>query len=143
ELLAELGYRSLEEVVGRADLLDTSAAVSHWKAAGLDLAPILHRPDLPEGTSLRCTTTQDHGLDVALDNQLVALAEPALTDETPVRATVPVTNVNRTVGTLLGHHVTVAAGPDGLPDGTVDLTLTGSAGQSLGAFLPRGVTLRL
>ena len=143
ELLAQLGYRSLDEVVGRSDLLDTSAAVSHWKADGLDLTPILHRPELPEGTARRCTTTQDHGLAVALDNQLVALAEPALTDGTPVQAALPITNVNRTVGTLLGHHVTVAAGPDGLPDGTVDLTLTGSAGQSFGAFLPRGVTLRL
>lgn len=143
ELLASLGYRSLEEVVGRADLLDTSAAVDHWKASGLDLGPILHQPELPEGTARRCTTTQDHGLEVAMDNLLVEAARPALADGTPVEAQFPITNVNRTVGTLLGHHVTVAAGPDGLPDGTIDLTLTGSAGQSLGAFLPRGITLRL
>ena len=143
EYLAELGYRSLDEIIGRADLLDTRAAVEHWKASGLDLSPVLHRPVVPAGTSLRCTTSQDHGLAVALDNHLLELAAPALTDGTAVRATVPVSNVNRTVGTLLGHHVTVAAGPDGLPDGTIDLTLVGSAGQSLGAFLPRGITLRL
>jgi glutamate synthase (NADPH/NADH) large chain len=143
ELLASLGYRTLDEVVGRADLLDTGAALAHWKAAGLDLAPILHRPDLPEGTSLRSTTTQEHGLEAALDNQLIAVAAPALLDGTPVQASFPVTNVNRTVGTMLGYHVTVAAGPDGLPDGTIDLTFTGSAGQSFAAFLPRGITLRL
>ncbi|HSP59478.1 MAG TPA: glutamate synthase-related protein, partial [Ornithinimicrobium sp.] len=143
ELLASLGYRSLEEVVGRSDLLDTSAAVDHWKASGLDLEPILHSVELPEGAARRCTTTQDHGLDVALDNLFVEAAAPALADGTPVSASFPVTNVNRTVGTLLGYHVTRTAGPDGLPDGTIELTLTGSAGQSLGAFLPRGVTLRL
>ncbi len=143
ELLASLGYRSLEEVVGRADLLDTSAAVDHWKAQGLDLSPLLHVPDLPDGAARRHTTDQDHGLAVALDNEFLKVAAPALEDGTPVRAAFPVTNVNRTLGTLLGHHVTVAAGPDGLPDGTIELTLTGSAGQSLGAFLPRGITLHL
>jgi glutamate synthase (NADPH) large chain len=143
ELLASLGYRSIDEVIGRADLLDTTAAVEHWKAQGLDLAPVLHVPHLPEGASRRSAVSQDHGLDLALDNLLVEAARPALEQGTPVTATFKVTNVNRTVGTLLGHHVTVAAGPEGLPDGTVDLTLTGSAGQSFGAFLPRGVTLRL
>lgn len=143
ELLASLGYRSLDEVVGRADLLDTRAALDHWKAQGLDLSPVLHVPELPEGAARRQTVAQDHGLEAALDNRFVEAARPALEDGTPVRASFTVTNVNRTVGTLLGHHVTVAAGPDGLPDGTIDLALTGSAGQSLGAFLPRGVTLRL
>ncbi|GAA1182790.1 glutamate synthase large subunit [Ornithinimicrobium humiphilum] len=143
ELLASLGYRSLDEVIGRADLLDTSRALEHWKAQGLELAPVLHVPDLPEGASRRSAVPQDHGLEAALDNQLVEAARPALEDGTPVTASFPVTNVNRTVGTLLGHHVTRAAGPDGLPDGTIDLTFTGSAGQSFGAFLPRGVTLRL
>ncbi|MFK5583538.1 MULTISPECIES: glutamate synthase large subunit [unclassified Serinicoccus] len=143
ELLAGLGYRSLDEVIGRADLLDTSAAVEHWKADGLDLAPILHMTAIPEGASRRCTTTQEHGLEAALDNQLVELAGPALRDGTPVTGHFPITNVNRTVGTLLGHHITVAAGPDGLPEGCIDLTFTGSAGQSFGAFLPSGATLRL
>ncbi|GAA5163340.1 glutamate synthase large subunit [Ornithinimicrobium tianjinense] len=143
ELLASLGYRSLEEVVGRADLIDTGAAVDHWKAQGLDLAPLLHMPEVPEGGARRHTVDQDHGLDLALDNALIEVAQPALRDGTPVSASFPVSNVNRTVGTMLGHHVTLAAGPDGLPDGTIDLTLTGSAGQSLGAFLPAGITLRL
>jgi glutamate synthase (NADPH/NADH) large chain len=143
ELLAGLGYRSLDEVVGRCDLLDPVRAITHWKASGLDLAPILHRPGLPEGTALRRTKAQDHGLDRALDHRLIEAAGPALRDGTTVRAEFAVRNVNRTVGTMLGQEVTRAAGPDGLPDGTIQVTLTGSAGQSFGAFLPRGVTLRL
>jgi glutamate synthase (NADPH/NADH) large chain len=143
ELLAGLGYRSLDEVVGRCDLLDPVRAITHWKASGLDLAPILHRPGLPEGTALRRTKAQDHGLGRALDHRLIEAAGPALRDGTTVRAEFAVRNVNRTVGTMLGQEVTRAAGPDGLPDGTIQVTLTGSAGQSFGAFLPRGVTLRL
>ncbi len=143
ELLAGLGYRSLDEVVGRAELLDTRSAIEHWKASGLDLSPILHTPVLPTGTARRRTTEQEHGLEKALDHQLIALATDALEHGTPVSAEVAVSNVNRTVGTMLGHRVTVAHGPEGLPDGTIDFTLVGSAGQSLGAFLPRGVTLRM
>ncbi len=142
-MLAELGYRTLDEVIGRVDLLDTQPAINHWKASGLELAPILQVPAVPAGTALRRTTVQDHGLDRALDHQLIAAARPALDDGTPVTATFPVRNVNRTVGTLLGYEVTRAAGPGGLPEGTIDITLTGSAGQSFGAFLPRGVILRL
>jgi glutamate synthase (NADPH/NADH) large chain len=143
EYLAELGFRTLDEAIGHAELLDTGAAVDHWKAAGLDLAPILHVPALPEGTALRNTTGQDHGLDKALDNELVALAADALERGEPVRAQVEIRNVNRTVGTILGHEVTKRYKGDGLPDGTIDITFTGSAGQSFGAFVPRGVTLRL
>ena len=143
ETLAALGFRSLEEAIGHAEVLDTRRAVEHWKAAGLDLAPVLHVPDLPAGTSLVRTGTQDHGLDAALDNTLIALATDALTDGTPVRLELPVRNVNRTVGTMLGAEVTRRHGGAGLPDGTIDITFTGSAGQSFGAFLPRGVTLRL
>ncbi len=143
ELLAELGFRTLDEAIGRVDTLDVVPAVDHWKAAGLDLTPILHMPELPEGAALRNTTTQDHGLDKALDNELVRLAEPALERGEPVRAQVEVRNVNRTVGTILGHEVTKRYRGEGLPDGTIDFTFTGSAGQSFGAFLPRGVTLRL
>ena len=117
--------------------------MNHWKAAGLDLTPILHAPELPEGASLRNTTGQDHGLDKALDNQLVELAEPALERGEPVRAQLEVRNVNRTVGTILGHEVTKRYKGEGLPDGTIDITFTGSAGQSFGAFLPPGITLRL
>ncbi|MGZ4500922.1 MAG: glutamate synthase large subunit [Nocardioidaceae bacterium] len=143
EHLAALGFRSLEEAIGHAEVLDVAQAVDHWKAQGLDLAPILHVPELPEGAARRNTTGQDHGLDKALDNELVALAADALERGEPVRAQVPIRNVNRTVGTILGHEVTKRYKGEGLPDGTIDITLTGSAGQSFGAFLPRGITLRL
>ena len=103
----------------------------------------MHVPELPEGASRHNTTTQDHGLDKALDNQLVALAADALERGEPVRDQVQIRNVNRTVGTILGHEVTKRYRAAGLPDGTIDITLTGSAGQSFGAFVPRGVTLRL
>ncbi|GCD89490.1 glutamate synthase large subunit [Nocardioides sp. LS1] len=143
ELLAELGFRSLEEAIGHVETLDVAEAVDHWKAAGLDLSPILHMPELPEGAALHNTTGQDHGLDKALDNELVRIAEPALERGEPVRAQLEVRNVNRTVGTILGHEVTKRYRGEGLPDGTIDITFTGSAGQSFGAFVPRGITLRL
>ena len=143
ELLAELGFRTLDEAIGHAEVLDVGSAVHHWKAAGLDLRPILHVPELPEGASLHNTTRQDHGLDKALDNELVELAKDALDNGEPVRAQVRIRNVNRTVGTILGHEVTKRYKGEGLPDGTIDITFTGSAGQSFGAFVPRGMTLRL
>ncbi|BEP15542.1 glutamate synthase large subunit [Acidothermaceae bacterium B102] len=143
EHLASMGYRSIEEVIGHAELLDTRKAVDHWKAAGLDLTPILHVPDLPEGAVRHSTTTQDHGLDKALDNTLIQLSEGALEDGRPVTLELPIRNVNRTVGTLLGYEVTRRYGGEGLPDNTIDVTFTGSAGQSFGAFLPKGITLRL
>ena len=143
EYLAALGFRTLEEAVGRAELLDTSAAVSHWKAAGLDLSPVLHVPELPPGAVRHRVADQDHALDKALDNTLILLAEGSLADGTPVRLELPVRNVNRTVGTMLGSELTRRWGGDGLPDDTIEVVLTGSAGQSLGAFLPRGITLRL
>jgi glutamate synthase (NADPH/NADH) large chain len=144
EILAELGFRTLAEAIGQVDTLDVAEAVDHWKAAGLDLTPILHKPELPEGAALRNTTTQDHGLDKALDvTDLVPLAQAALESGEPVRAQVAIRNVNRTVGTILGHEVTKKYGGEGLPDGTIDITFLGSAGQSFGAFVPRGITLRL
>ena len=144
ELLAELGFRTLDEAIGQVDVLDVAKAVDHWKAAGLDLSPILHKPELPEGAALRNTTVQDHGLDRALDvTELLPLARAALEKGEPVRAQVEIRNVNRTVGTILGHEVTKRYGGEGLPDGTIDITFTGSAGQSFGAFVPKGVTLRL
>jgi glutamate synthase (NADPH/NADH) large chain len=142
ELLASLGLRSLDEAVGRTDLLDTRKAVEHWKASGLDLSPVLTAIDLPEGASRRNTTAQDHGLEKALDHALIAMSADALERREPVRVTLPIRNVNRTVGTMLGHEVTKRY-PAGLADDTIDVTLTGSAGQSFGAFVPRGVTLRL
>ncbi|WP_269854415.1 glutamate synthase large subunit [Streptomyces sp. RPT161] len=143
ELLAELGFRSIEEAVGRAELIDTTRAVNHWKAQGLDLAPLLHVPELPDGAVRHQVVTQDHGLAKALDNQLIKLAADALESGSPVRAQLPIRNINRTVGTMLGHEVTKRYGGAGLPDDTIDVTFTGSAGQSFGAFLPKGVTLRL
>jgi glutamate synthase (NADPH) large chain len=143
EYLAALGFRSLAEAVGHAELLDTAAATAHWKASGLDLRPVLHVPELAAGSARRRVTEQDHGLERALDNTLILLAEGALEQGTPVRLELPVRNVNRTVGTMLGSEVTRRWGGAGLADNTIDVTLTGSAGQSLGAFLPRGITLRL
>ena len=143
EYLARLGFRSLADIVGRVDLLDAALAVEHWKASGLDLSPVLYAPELPEGAAIRCVTGQDHGLEKALDNTLIQLAEGALADGRPVRLELPIRNVNRTVGTMLGYEVTRRWGGEGLPDNTIDISFTGSAGQSFGAFLPRGITLRL
>ncbi len=143
ELLASLGLRSIDEAVGRVDLLDTAAAVGHWKAAGLDLSPILAAVDPAPGTARRCVRAQDHGLDRSLDVTLLERARPALEDGEPVRIDLPVRNVHRTVGTRLGHEVTRRYGAAGLPDGTIDITLRGTAGQSFGAVLPPGITLRL
>ncbi|HKY57719.1 MAG TPA: glutamate synthase large subunit [Aeromicrobium sp.] len=147
ELLAELGFRSLDEAIGHAELLDTRAAIEHWKAGGLDLSPIFHVPDVAETLNTsgarHCTTTQDHGLADALDNELIALAADALERGEPVRAQLEIRNVNRTVGTMLGHEVTKRYRAEGLPENTIDLIFLGSAGQSFGAFVPRGITLRL
>ncbi len=148
ELLAQLGFRSLDEAIGQVEALDVVEAIEHWKASGLDLAPILHKVDVATthfpDQDVRCTTTQDHALEKSLDvTQLVPLAAPALESREPVRAQLPIRNVNRTVGTILGHEVTKKHGSAGLPDGTIDLTFTGSAGQSFGAFVPPGITLRL
>jgi glutamate synthase (NADPH/NADH) large chain len=143
QYLAELGFRSLDEAIGHAELLDTRQAVDHWKAAGLDLGPVLAVPELPDGAPLRRVRSQDHGLDVALDQTLIQLCEGALLDARPVTLELPVRNVNRTVGTMLGSMVTRRYGGEGLPEGTIDLTFAGSAGQSFGAFVPRGITMRL
>jgi glutamate synthase (NADPH) large chain len=143
EHLAALGFRSIDEAVGAVDALDVTAAVEHWKSRGLDLAPIMHEPVSPWEQDRHCTQTQDHGLELALDNELIRLAEPALERQEPVTIDLPIANLNRTVGTLLGHELTTRYGGLGLPDDTIDITLRGSAGQSLGAFVPRGITLRL
>ncbi|MFI7605188.1 glutamate synthase large subunit [Micromonospora sp. NPDC049366] len=152
--LAELGFRSIEEAIGQTELLDVAPAVAHWKANGLDLAPVLHLPELPAGAARRGVRAQDHGLDRALDNELIRLAEPALRGAgagvagaearvTPVRAEVRIRNEHRSVGAMLGGEVTRRHGGAGLPPDTVEFVLTGTAGQSFGAFVPRGVTLRL
>ncbi len=143
EHLAALGLRSLEEAVGRVDLLDTTVAVDHWKAAGLDLSPILTMPESPYDTATHCTRQQDHGLEKALDHEFLDACQPAIDDGTPVVMDLVINNVDRTVGTLLGSEISRRHGGAGLPDGTIDLTFRGSAGQSFGAFVPRGVTMRL
>ena len=141
--LAELGFATMAEAIGHVELLDTRDAVEHWKAEGLDLAPLFVLPDTAEGASRHQVVGQEHGLAEALDNMLIQLCDAALLDATPVTLDLPVRNVNRTVGTMLGSRVTRSYGGDGLPDGTIDITLRGSAGQSFGAFVPHGVTLRL
>lgn len=144
--LAELGFRSIDEAVGQAEVLDTAVGVAHWKSQGLDLTPIFAMPTNAHGerlTQRRKVTDQYHALDQALDKTLIALAEGALEDAHPVRLDLPVRNVNRTVGTMLGTEVTRRYGAQGLPTDTIHVTLHGSAGQSIGAFLPPGVTLDL
>jgi glutamate synthase (NADPH) large chain len=141
--LAALGFRSLDEAIGHAELLDVRPAVDHWKARGLDLSPVLYVPELPDGAQRRRTRAQDHRLDRALDRTLIERAASALEDGTPVQLDVAVRNENRSVGAMLGGEVVRRHGGDGLPDGTIDVTLRGTAGQSFGAFVPSGVTLRL
>jgi glutamate synthase (NADPH/NADH) large chain len=143
EYLAELGFRSLAEAVGHVELLDVTTAVEHWKARGLDLSPILEVPENPYGSTLLQSREQDHGLERALDQELIRLAEPALERGEPVDIELAVRNTNRTVGTMLGSQITQRYGAAGLPDGTITVRLTGSAGQSFGAFVPKGITLRL
>ncbi len=143
EYLAQLGFRSIEEAVGHAELLDTDDAMRHWKTEGIDLSPIFHTPALPPGTPRHRTREQNHGLEKALDNTLIELCEGALRYGDKVHLDLPVRNVNRTVGTMLGYELTKQWGGEGLPDDTIDVTLSGSAGQSFGAFLPKGITLRL
>jgi glutamate synthase (NADPH/NADH) large chain len=143
ELMAALGFRTMAEMIGHVEVLDVRRAVAHWKASGLDISPILMTPQNPYGQTMIQSVGQDHGLDDALDQVLIERAQPAILDGQPVAIDVPVRNVNRTVGTLLGHEVTKRWKGAGLPDGTIDITLTGSAGQSLGAFVPAGVQLRL
>ncbi|MEN9504965.1 MAG: glutamate synthase large subunit [Actinomycetota bacterium] len=143
EWMARLGFRSVEEMIGRVDVIDTKPAVDHWKAKGLDISPILSTPQNPYAQTLHHSVDQDHGLDEALDQRLIELCAPAIDRGESVRVELAIRNVNRTVGTMLGHRVTRAHGGAGLPDGTIDVMFRGSAGQSFGAFVPHGVTLRL
>ncbi|MCV7176514.1 glutamate synthase large subunit [Mycolicibacterium sphagni] len=144
ELMAQLGFRTVNEMVGQVNALDTAQAAEHWKAHKLDLTPVLHEPDSAfMNQDLYCSSRQDHGLDKALDQQLIAMSREALDSGTPVRFSTAIANTNRTVGTMLGHELTKAYGANGLPDGTIDITFDGSAGNSFGAFVPKGVTLRV
>jgi glutamate synthase (NADPH/NADH) large chain len=144
EFMAKLGFRTVNEMVGQVNALDTTKAALHWRAHKLDLTPVLHEPNSAfMNQDLYCSSRQDHGLDKALDQQLIAQCREALDSGSPVRFSTKISNTNRTVGTLLGHEVTKAYGGDGLPDGTIDITFEGSAGNSFGAFVPRGITLRV
>ena len=143
KVMAGLGFRTVTEMVGRVDMLDMSDAIDHWKASGLNLSAILHKPQVPEHFGTRKTIEQDHGLERALDNQLIELAQPAITAGKPVRIEMPIRNVNRTVGTMLSAEVARKYGDEGLPDGTIQLDFKGSGGQSMGAFLAKGITIRI
>jgi glutamate synthase domain-containing protein 2/glutamate synthase domain-containing protein 1/glutamate synthase domain-containing protein 3 len=144
EIMAELGFRTLNEMVGRTDRLEPKKAVEHWKARGLDFSNILYQPEVAPDVGRYCQIPQDHGLDQALDNTLLLkVCEPALARGEPVRAELPIRNVNRVVGTITGSELTRRYGPEGLPEDTILIHFKGSAGQSFGAFMPRGMTFVL
>jgi glutamate synthase domain-containing protein 2/glutamate synthase domain-containing protein 1/glutamate synthase domain-containing protein 3 len=143
EIMASLGVRSFNELIGRADLLDTAKGISHWKAKGLDFSRIFHMPTMPKEVSRLHNETQDHGLEGALDNQLIAEAKPALEKQEKVVISTTIRNLNRTVGAMLSGDVAKRYGHEGLADDTITVKLTGTAGQSFGAFLAHGVTLDL
>jgi len=141
--MAKLGFRTVNEMVGRVDKIDAAVADVHWKAKGIDLSSILYSPALPSRVARRCMQAQDHGLIQALDHQLIAKAAPALTSKTPVTASFAIRNVHRTVGAMLGGEIARRYGSAGLPEGAIHFRFQGSAGQSFGAFVPAGVTLEL
>jgi glutamate synthase (NADPH/NADH) large chain len=143
ELMAQLGVRKFDELIGRADLLETRAGIEHWKARGLDFSRIFYMPPVPAGVARLQCEVQDHGLSKALDHNLIAKAKPALEHSTPVVIESAIRNLNRSCGTMLSHEVAKRYGGIGLPDDTIQLKLTGTAGQSLGAFLAKGVTIEL
>ena len=143
ENMAKLGFRTVDEMVGRVDKIDAAVADVHWKAKGIDLSSILYSPTLPSRVARRKMQAQDHGLDKALDHQLIAKAAPALESQTPVTGSFAIRNVHRTVGAMLGGEIARRYGSAGLPDGTIHFRFAGSAGQSFGAFVPNGVTLEL
>ena len=141
ELMAKLGYRTMNEMIGQVDRLQMRKSINHWKASGIDLSDLLFKPDVPYDR--RHTGKQEHGLERALDMKLLELCEPALERGEKVRIELPIENINRTVGTILGSEVSRRYGLEGLPDGTIEIEFKGSAGQSLGAWLPSGITIRV
>ena len=144
EYMAQLGIRTLNELVGRADLLATSRTIKHWKANGVDLSKMLHQVDTGDNDTPYCTIKQEHGIEESLDiKTLLAICEPAIKRGEKVSTTLPIKNINRVVGTIVGNEVTKAWGSKGLPDDTIHLKFMGSAGQSLGAFIPKGMTIEL
>ncbi len=144
EYMAQLGFRTMEEMIGQVDRIDVKKAVEHWKAKGLDFSKILYKPQAEKGVGIHCTRKQDHGLEKSLDvTTLVPLCKEALEKRKPVNIILPVKNTNRTVGTILGYNITKRYGAEGLPEDTIRVHFNGSAGMSFGAFLPKGVTLTL
>jgi len=143
EIMAELGFRTVDEMVGRVDMLEPRAAVEHWKAKGVDLSQILYKPDAPPTVAMHCVESQDHGLDKALDNALIERARPALEHRTPVEFSMPIRNVNRTVCTMLSAEISRRWGGEGLPPETIKIHFTGSAGQSFCAFMANGLDVTL
>jgi glutamate synthase (NADPH/NADH) large chain len=144
EIMAQLGFRTITEMVGRADRLDTKKAIGHYKTQGVDLTALLHMPELPEGSARYNVKQQNHGLEESLDIlSLIPAAAPSLERKEKVEGSFPIKNTNRVVGTILGHEVTRRYGKDGLPEDTIRYHFTGTAGQSFGAFLPKGITLTL
>jgi len=144
ELMAQLGFRQMNKMIGRVDRLEVKKAVDHWKAKGLDFSKILYQPEVPTGVGRFCQIPQDHGLEKALDNTvLLKICEPAIERKEKVVANLPIRNVNRVVGTIVGSEITRRWGAEGLPEDTVEISFTGSAGQSFGAFMPKGMTFTL
>ncbi|MBT8122384.1 MAG: glutamate synthase subunit alpha, partial [Gammaproteobacteria bacterium] len=143
ELMAKLGYRKFDDMIGQSQHINKRHAIDHWKAHGLDFSRILHKPEAAPGCNIYCSDKQDHGLDKALDNELIRQAQPALENRTPVQIEVPVKNTNRTVGTMLSGEVARRYGHAGLPEDTISITLRGTAGQSFGAFVAKGVSMTL
>lgn len=144
EIMAQLGFRTIDEMVGRSDRLEMREAISHWKAQGLDYSELLYRPDMGDDVPVRCTKKQDHGMEQTLDYQvLLDLAKPALERGEKVSATLPIRSLNRVVGTMLGSEITRKYGAEGLPEDTIQLHFKGSAGQSFAAFVPKGLSMTL
>jgi glutamate synthase (NADPH) large chain len=143
EIMAQLGFRKIDEMVGRVDKLRAQKAIDHWKARGLDLRAILRQPDVPSDIATHCVETQDHGLSKALDYKLIELCLPAIVSKKPVELDLPIRNIHRTVGAILSSNIAKRHGPNGLPSDTIRVKFTGSAGQSFGAFLVKGVTFKL
>jgi glutamate synthase (NADPH/NADH) large chain len=143
QYMAEMGFKKVDDMVGRVDMLETQPAVDHWKASGLDLSAILYNPAVPSRVARHCVQKQDHGLEVALDHQLIKESKEAIENRTPVEMSFPIRNVHRTVGAMLSGEIARRYGSDGLPDDTIRIRFAGSAGQSFGAFLAKGVTMTL
>ena len=143
QMMAEMGFKKVDDMVGRVDMLETQPAVDHWKASGLDLSAILYNPAVPSRVARHCVQKQDHGLEVALDHQLIKHSQEALKNRTPLEMSFPIRNVHRTVGAMLSGEIARRYGSDGLPDDTIRIRFDGSAGQSFGAFLAKGVTMTL